>query len=305
MTDFFRDLAQFFVPVFVISSMLNVGLTQRPTKLVEHLSNWHYLVRMVVVNLLVVPAVMVFALELVDVAPAYESALVLFGMCAGAPFLIKLTRASQRDLALGATVLLVLMTATVVIVPLLLPRLIEGLDVDAWAIARALLLQMIAPMIGGMILAEVVTSVSAWIQPWVARLSSIALYVLLGSTIIGFGGEMGDRDLWKAIALGLVVLAVAFMLGFMMGDGRDHLKDVGGLSTAQRGMPAAVIVATSNFDDTRVFVLVNVLNVIGIIGLLVVAKILSRDNRIELTPTGADPPRRDRDRGTRRVTAPD
>ena len=36
----------------------NVGLTQRPSKIIKHLSNWHYLVRMMVVNLAVVPALM-------------------------------------------------------------------------------------------------------------------------------------------------------------------------------------------------------------------------------------------------------
>lgn len=271
-----------------MSSMLNVGLTQRPTKIIEHLSNWHYLIRMVVVNLLVVPALMVFALELIELDPAYESGLLLMGMCAGAPFLIRLTQRSHNELALGATVLLVLMTATVVVVPVLLPILVDGIEVDPLPIAQSLVMLLVAPMVAGMIASEVVKSFSAIIQPWVARLSTIALYTLIASALIGYSGSMNDRELWKAVAVGFAVLAVAFMVGFMMGDGSDHLKDIGGLSTAQRGAPAALIIATSNFDQPGVFVIVNAMNMIGIIGLLSVAKLLSRENKIELEPCGAD-----------------
>ena len=113
MTEFFGQVASVGVPIFVISSMLNVGLTQKPQKLLGHLRNWHYLVRMIVVNLLVVPALMLLAITIVDLDTVYAAGLMLFSMCAGAPFLIKLTMASENDLALGATVLMVLMVATV------------------------------------------------------------------------------------------------------------------------------------------------------------------------------------------------
>lgn len=75
MTAFFRHVASLAVLMFVISSMLNVGLTQRPSMIMDHLANWHYLVRMVLVNLIVVPALMAFALELVPLKPAYAAGL--------------------------------------------------------------------------------------------------------------------------------------------------------------------------------------------------------------------------------------
>lgn len=111
--EVFQTIGSWGVLVFVISSMLNVGLTQKPQKLLGHLRNWHYLVRMIVVNLLVVPALMLLAITIVDLDTVYAAGLMLFSMCAGAPFLIKLTMASENDLALGATVLMVLMVATV------------------------------------------------------------------------------------------------------------------------------------------------------------------------------------------------
>jgi len=293
-STFFRQVASLAVLVFVTSSMLNVGLTQRPSMIREHLTNWHYLTRMVLVNLIVVPALTVFAPALVPLEPAYATGLLLFGTCAGAPFLIKLTAVSDNEIALGATVLTVLMAATVVTVPLLLPQLLKGISVNAGAIAVPLLSQLFAPMVAGMVLTQFLEGVAGVIQPWVARLSNLALYTVIVASLLGYLRAMTDPALWKAVVVGAAVLSLAFLVGYMMGDGHAHLKDVGGLSTAQRGAGAAMIVATSNFTDPRIFVTVNVLNTVGIILLITAAKSLSRRNRVAvLEPVVADHPGHD------------
>jgi len=58
-------------------------------------------------------------------------------MAAGAPFLIKLTATSGDDLALGATVLMVLIVSTVVVLPVGLPVVLESVTLDAGAIRAA------------------------------------------------------------------------------------------------------------------------------------------------------------------------
>lgn len=128
-----------------------------------------------------------------------------------------------------------------------------------------------------MILAQVVTSFAVTIQPWVARLGNLALYVVLGATIIGYWPEIQDLVGTGAIAGGLVVLLFAFFVGYLFGDGQDHLQDVGGLGTAQRNTAATLIIASDNFTDPAVFVIVSVVNTLGIIMLMVIARGLSRD----------------------------
>lgn len=298
MSEFLRELAALLVSVFVVTSLLNVGLTQHPRRIRHHLGNRGYLVRMLVINLLVVPSVMVLAVQVVGVDPIHATGLVLFGMCAGAPFAIKLTATSRSDIALGATVLMVLMMATVVVLPILLPRVIDAFTVDPFAIAWSLLRQMVLPMVVGMALHMWAPGLAGFIQPWVARISNIALYALLAATLLGYADAMADPELWKAIATGGVVILVAFGLGYMTGDGRHQLKTVGGLSTAQRGTAAAMIVASQNVDDARVFVVVNVLNTLGIVVLLGFARYLGKGNRLVLldsvvadAPAPAKPPR--------------
>jgi BASS family bile acid:Na+ symporter len=190
MYGFFQDLTNAVLPVFVIATMFNVGLTQNPSAITANLRNWHFLVRMLFANFIIVPSLMFALVNLVgDYEPAQAAGLMIMSVCAGAPFLIKLTQTSENDIALGATVMMVLMVATVIIAPVMLPFVIEGLEVDAWGIAQSLFLQMLLPIIVGMILAQVVHSFATTIQPWVARIGNLALYVVLGATIIGYWPE--------------------------------------------------------------------------------------------------------------------
>lgn len=293
MIEFLQTASGYLVTVFVVTSMLNVGLTQKPARILRHLRNYQFLLAMLVVNIVVVPALMIFALRIVPVAPHYEIGLILFGVAAGAPFLIHLTKTSQRDLALGATVLMVLMFSSVLTMPLLLPFLIEGIEVGAWQIIAPMLIQIVLPMIIGMLLLQFLESFTAIIQPWVAKISNIALYALIVAVLVGYGGNLLDPQIWVAIAVGLVVLVLAFFIGFMMGDGHDQLKDVGGLGTAQRGTASALIVASNAFDDPRILVIITILNTVGVVVLILAAKWLSPDHRFSfLTPVAADTPER-------------
>lgn len=304
--EFFREAGSILVTVFVLTSMFNVGLTQKPSRILHHLKNWHFLGAMVLTNLIVVPALMVYALDLVPIAEHYRIGLLIFGIAAGAPFLIKLTDTSEHDLALGATVLMVLMVlmvATVAVMPILLPTLVDGVEVAAWPIVSALLQQMILPLILGFAISEFAESFDAVIQPWVARISNIALYGLIVCILIGYVQSLADPELWKALAVGGVVLVLAFFVGFMMGDGTDHLKDVGGLGTAQRGTASALIVATNSFDDPRILVVITMLNTFAVVFLIIAAKRLSRNNEFSPLddPMMADEPKTRAERNAERA----
>lgn len=293
MYEVFQTIGSWGVLVFVISSMLNVGLTQKPAKLVRHLHNRAFLLRMLLLNFIVVPALMISLTQILPLEPIYAAGLVIFSLAAGAPFLIKLTSVSQSDIALGATVLLVLMITSVVVMPAVLPLVLEGVTVDVWAIVEALVVQMLLPLVAGMMLLQVAEPFVSVIQPWVARLSNIALYVMVIAIVLGYLPSMADIELWKALGAGMLVLLLALFLGWTMGDGHGHLMEVGGLGTAQRNTAASLIVAQGSFEDPRVLVVIVLLNTFGVIMLIAAAKLMSKDNRFDfLLPVAADVPQR-------------
>lgn len=175
MFEFFRGIVPIAVPVYVVATMFNVGLTQKLSDILGYLKEWPWVLRMLIANFVLVPLVMIPILSFTSFDPALEAGLLIFGLCAGAPFLIKLTQTTGHDIALGAATMLLLMVVTVAYAPIALPLFLSGVTVDAWAIARSLLLQMILPIALGMLAVQFLTSLTRTAQPWVGRLGNYAL----------------------------------------------------------------------------------------------------------------------------------
>jgi bile acid:Na+ symporter, BASS family len=285
MFEFFRSLVQIVAPIFAVSTMLNVGLTQTLSDITGHLKNYPFVLKMLVANFVVAPLLMIAALYFAPFDRALKGGLLIFSLCAGAPFLIKLTQTAKHDVALGAAVMMLLMVVTVVYTPIVLPLMLSGISVDAWAVAKSLLLQLLLPIAAGMLVVQFLPNFAKLVQPWVGWLGNIALYVLIGATLIGYFPNMLGIFGTGAVLVGLAFVAAAFGIGYLAGAGKDHLEDVGGLGTAQRNTAAGVIIATQNFSDhPDVLVMITLANILGIVMLLLIARALSRDNKVETEP---------------------
>ena len=282
MLEFLRNSIQYIAPVFVICTMLNVGLTQSPSAIAAHLKNWPFVLKMLLANFVLAPLFMVVVLYFAPFDPPLKAGLLIFCLGAGAPFLIKLTQTAEQEVALGAAVMMLLMVVTVAYMPLVLPLLLSGISVDAAAIAKALLLQMLLPIGVGMLMAQVLSSLARTIQPWIGGLGNLAMYALVVATLVGYFPNLMQIIGTGAFLAGLAFVGVAFGFGYLAGYGHDHLEDIGGLGTAQRNTAAGVIVAIQNFQDANVFVMLTLANIVGIVLLLFVAKMLSRDNKAKV-----------------------
>jgi BASS family bile acid:Na+ symporter len=278
MLALFRAVVSPLVLLFVVSTMLNVGLTQRARTIVEQLGHRAFVLRMLLVNFVLAPLVMIALVRLIPLDPALRAGLLLFSVCAGAPFLIKLTQVAEHRIALGAAVMFLLMVVTVPFVPLVLPLLLSGVSVDAWAIASSLVAQLALPTAVGMALARWAPGLARRLQPWVGRIAGLTLYPVIAATVIGYLPNMRDVIGTGALLLLLLFIAAALVAGYWAGSGRDHYEDVGALGTAQRNTAAGLVIATQNFSDPNVLVMMTLANTVGIVLLIFVARRLRLDN---------------------------
>lgn len=285
MLELFRASVAPLVLAFVLSTMLNLGLTQQPAAILAQLRHRAFVLKMLLVNFVVAPLAMLVLLRAVPLDPALEAGLLVFGLCAGAPFLIKLTQLAEHHVALGAAVMFMLMLVTVPFVPLVLPALLSGASVDALAIARTLVVQLVLPTAVGMALARWVGGLARAVQPWAARVSGLTLYAVIAATLIGYFGDMLEIVGTGAILVLLAFIAVALGVGYWAGSGEDHYEDVGALGTAQRNTAAGLVIAVQNFDDPDVLVMMTLANTIGIVVLMLVARRFRVDNATDAAPT--------------------
>src|SRR4029079_13419928 len=206
MFQFLRTTVQFIAPVFVICTMLNVGLTQKPSAIAEHLKNLPFVIKMLFANFVFAPLLMVIALYFAPFAPPLKAGLLIFCLGAGAPFLIKLTQTAEHEVALGAAVMMLLMVVTVIYLPVVLPLLLSGISVDAVAIAKALLMQMLLPIGVGMLIARLLPGLAKKGQKLVGGLGNLAMYAMLVATLIGY-----FPNLLKIIGTGAFLVALLFV----------------------------------------------------------------------------------------------
>ncbi|WP_234450992.1 hypothetical protein [Paracoccus sp. MC1862] len=118
------------------------------------------------------------------------------------------------------------------------------------------------------------------IQPWVARIGNIALYLTIGTTILGNLPEVMGMVGEGAMLMGLVFIAAMFGIGYLAGgrSDRDDLEDVSALGSGWRNTAATMIIAVQNFGAApEVLAIITMVNTLGIILLPALARVLSRD----------------------------
>lgn len=145
--NLFGWVGNFLLPIFVFLTMFNVGLTQTLNDFFKYLPEWKFYLRMLLVNFILAPAVMWLLLQVFSLSKPLEIGLIIFSMAAGAPFVIKLTQFSDNDIALGATLLVILVFATSAFVPIALPLVLPTVSIDAGQIFTTLVRQLIFPHI--------------------------------------------------------------------------------------------------------------------------------------------------------------
>jgi predicted Na+-dependent transporter len=252
------------VLTFVVSSMLAMGLSLTVAQILASLQDAGLVIRALATNFVVVPAVALLILFVIPLDKSLGIGLILLATAAGAPFLPKLAQAAKGSAALSVGLMVLLMVTTVAYVPLVLPLLLPGVEVNPLEIARSLVLLMLLPLGIGLLLKARYEELAASLQPAMAQASSISLlavFVLMLAlnfrTVIGTVGS-------GAIIAALLLIALSFVTGYVLGG--SSTDPVVGLGTAQRNVSAAMVVAGSNFSDPDVLVMI----IVGALLMLVV-----------------------------------
>ena len=245
-------LANLFVLVFVISSMLSMGLSLTMQQILEPLRNARLVILALLLNFIVVPA-LAFGLAKTVLAnqPSLGTGLILLGTAAGAPFLPKLTQVAKGNVACAVGLMVLLMVVTIIYLPLVLPLLLTGVTVNPLQIATSLVVLMLIPLALGLFMKARYESAAAGLQPAMAQASNISiLAVIVLMVVLNFSNVLSVIGTGGILAL-LVFIAGSFALGyFVAGIGSDSaIKRVTGLGTAQRNVSAALVVGTSNFGN--------------------------------------------------------
>ncbi len=264
MSEILETLAMLSVLVFVISSMLSMGLSLTTKQIVEPLKDTKLVVLALVANFVLVPAFAYAITVLLSLESSISIGLILVSMAAGAPFLPKLVEVAKGNTPFSVGLMVLLMVVTIVYLPLVLPLMISGVEINPLDIARSLIIMMLIPLAIGLFIKARYEDAAEKIRPTFASASNIAILALIVlGVVLNFDSMIalvGSRGLLAAV----LFVAGALLAGYLIGGKDRSIKSVMGLGTAQRNISAALVVAAQNFDaDVITFVLV--FSIIGFI----------------------------------------
>lgn len=252
------------VVTFSVVSMLAAGLGARLDELIEPLRKSHSVLAALLANFVIVPALGFTIVHALSLDRPIAIGLLLVATAAGAPFLVKLTRTAQGDVMLSATLLILLLPASIVYMPIVVPLLVPEANVSWWAIARPLLLTMLLPLGLGMAARWRFGGKLGALLPWLRRISTLTLVaIILSALLASWNGIVGLFGTGAILAAALLA-AGAFAAGYALSTRGPAGRAVLGLGTAQRNVAAAMVVATQALDDSAVTLMVIVASLVGL-----------------------------------------
>ncbi len=254
-------IAQLSGLLFIVASMLAMGMSLTVAQIMAPLRNGRLVVMALLANFVLVPLLAYVIIRLIPLEQSLQIGLIVLATAAGAPFLPKLVQGAKGNLAFGVGLMVLLMVATIIYMPIVLPLLLTGVSVNPWDIAKSLIVLMLIPLgIGLLVKSHWAEDAAHW-QPLMNKVSSVAMLLLLVtalglnvSNIISLIGSLGFLAL-------LLFIVGCLLIGWLLGGREPGVRSVMGLGTAQRNVSAAILVSAQNFAGTPTlsFVLVGAL----------------------------------------------
>ena len=264
------------VVVFVVSSTLGVGLSLTVGQILAPLKNARLVVLSLAANFVLAPLVALGLWRVLGLDEPLGIGLLLCGLAAGAPFLIKLAEFAKADLAFAVGLMVLLMVVTVGYLPLALPFFLEGITVNPVKIARSLIVLMLIPLAVGLLVRARRPGAAGRIRPTVGWISNISMILVVVLTMAGhFKSVLSVFGTFGVLAA-VVYTVVCVGIGWLLGGPAKSTRGVLALGTAQRNAAAAFVVAGQNFDDAKVIVMITVVLIVDFLMLLPFARILAR-----------------------------
>lgn len=249
MRGFLRELLGVAVLVFSVTTMLSVGLGHTLHHVFGPMRDQRAVIRALLANFVIVPMLAFGVVQVLPLDPSYETGLMLIGTAAGSPFLVRLTAAAGGNVPLSASLLMLLLPATVLYMPLVIPLVVADVRMGPIVIARPLFLTLILPLAAGLLVRAFDRAVAERLRPGLAAVSTVSLATAILATIAADTGDLARMFVEGAVLAPAVVILGGFGTGFVLGREYRGGHVVLGLGTAQRNIAAALVVATQEIDD--------------------------------------------------------
>jgi BASS family bile acid:Na+ symporter len=242
--------------VFVLGTIISMGLSLTMSQITGPLRNGRFVIMALLANFVIPPIAALILIRVFGLDEPLAVGLLLVSLAAGAPALPKTAVFAKLDTAAATGLMVLLVVATIIVLPLSLPLLLTGISVTFWDIASGLVYLILIPLVVSLFVRARYADQAAQFQPFFAQASNLSLLILLVlMVVLNFSnvvGLLGSGGLLASLILVILTTAGGYVLG-KLGNAGDWLQALG---AGQRNIAAAMVVATMNFGNDEVVMVV-------------------------------------------------
>ena len=254
--DFLNTLYNLMGLVFVLGTIASMGLSLTIAQFTGPLRKVRFVIIALLANFVVPPILAYVLIRVFSLDESLAVGLLLVSLAAGAPALPKTAVFAKVDTAAATGLMVLLVVATIIVLPLALPLLLTGISVTFWDIASGLVYLILIPMAVSLFVRARYPEAAASAQPLFAQASNFSLLILLVlMLVLNFNNVvslLGSGGILASLILVILTLVGGYLLG-SLGKAGSWLQALG---AGQRNIAAAMVVATMNFSNDEVVMVV-------------------------------------------------
>ena len=244
----------------VAGSMVTMGLGLTISQIIQPFKNVRMVVLALVANFLMVPLFAYAILSLLPVSEGVRIGLILLALGGGAPFIPMVVKKAKGRLASAIGLMLLLLTVTIILMPLAVPMIFSGTELSSLAIARSLILTMVVPLLIALGVRAWLPDIAARIQPlsqWVTNIAALILIVV--AVVLYTETIIANINVLPVI---LLFFFGSMAIGYFAGGKSKNARIVLSVGTGLRNPPVAILVASDSFSSEPMAAMVPLLLVV-------------------------------------------
>ena len=265
------------VVIFTVGNLAAMGLELNLRDALKALRNVKFVALIIVWSWVVGPAFSYLLTKILPLAEPYAIGLLLACAAPCAPFYPVVVRKARGDVAFAAALLLLTAVGTVVLMPVMLPLMIKGLTVSAWAIAKPLLTLVLTPLAIGIAIKVYAEKAADKLFPVVKKIAGLFTLLVLVFVLVLYGRKMLDSMGSFAIGAQLLFLggmaAISYLVGFGLKQDQRSIMALG-MGTRNIAAVFAVLMAIPN-PDPRLVVMVILVVPLSVIVATIAARVFA------------------------------
>ena len=251
--SFLGTASKALIIVFLLSSMVSIGLEVTLKEIMLAARNKRLLTRALFANLILVPLLGLGIARILPMPMNVETGFLLLAAAPGAIFAINFTRRTQDSVPFAAALLFALTVLSVVVTPFLAQLMLnidQPITLHYDRAIQALFLYVLLPLLAGLALNRWASAVALRLRKPVSACSGISFVVVTVMTT-GLKSAATKQIGINGLVAILLLIAASMVTGWMLGGPDRGTRRVLTVNTSMRNVALALAIASRSFPGAN------------------------------------------------------